>query len=138
MATHQTEIHFISLDQAPGEVVPVTTAATAVDINDWFNPNWGGGFNATFACELGGENIDSVELAFNYSGTGTPNNSWLQTYIGSTESGFIGADGGYVIRTTGNVPDLDAGDVVTFAINVQGAGYVDTDFVVTCTTGGGL
>jgi len=130
-------IRFISLDQAPTDVEPVTTAGTATNVNDWYNPAWGGGFNATFECELQGETITSIEIAFNYSGTGTPSNSWTQGYNGAIESGFIAADGGYAIRSTGFVPDLNAGDMITSVINVQGAGYSASDFAVQCTTGGG-
>jgi len=129
-------ITFISLDELPASVEPVTTLGTAVNVNDWYNPAWGGGFNATFECELQGESISAVEIAFNYSGSGTPTNSWTQNYIGSIESGFIAEDGGYAIRTTGNVPNLSAGDVVSFTINVQDSGYSETDFAVQCTTGG--
>ena len=125
---------FINLTELPTNEF----TSTLVNVNDWFNPAWGGGFNATFRCDVEGPDtangpVTDLLIEFNYSGGGTPSTAWTQSHNGPIEYGFIAPDGGYAISNLGGFqPELYAGDSVTFAIQVQGAGFLESDFDIVC------
>ena len=51
--------------------------------------------------------------------------------------GYIAPDGGYAISNVdGFQPELYAGDSITFAIQIQNAPFRESDFTITCSTGG--
>lgn len=105
-----------------------------VSVNDWYNPSWGGGFNATFECEAIQASDAGFFLEFNYTGSGNPTNAWAQSYGGSIEKGFIGSAGGYAVKSssTGWVPTLSIGQTFKVVIAVQNAGFDESDFNVSC------
>lgn len=53
--------------------------------------------------------------------------------------GYLAPDGGYAISNanSGYMPELNAGDSITFAIQVQNAGFDENDFNIDCGDGGG-
>jgi len=135
-------IAFTSLD------TPVTTAtpggggdpvdtvvsgdATLANVNDW-----GSGFSATFECVLPGSGpINDYLIEFNYAGSATLTNSYMQGYGGGVTSGNIAPDGGYGIQPSGYVPPLNGGDTLSFVVQGSGSGFVEFDFGVECVVGG--
>ena len=125
---------FVNLTKLPSNEF----TSSLVSVNDWFNSAWGGGFNATFRCDVLGPDVPNgpvtdLLIEFNYSGSGTPTSAWTQSHNGPIDYGFIAPDGGYAIsNTAGFQPELFAGDSVTFAIQVNGAGFSPDDFDVSC------
>jgi len=112
-----------------------TTSSGFVSVNDWYNPNSGGGFNATFECLVTSDvPFDEFIAEFNYTGSGTPASAWTNSYNGSVETGFIGRDGGYAVTSaaSGFRPELNNGDRFLVVIQVQGAGFSEADFDFTC------
>ena len=109
------------------------SSASVVNVNDW-----GSGFNAFFECDLpgtAGQSIDSFIIDFNYTGSGAPNNAWMNGYNGGIQKGYIAPGGDYGIQSTGYTPPLTTGDTLNFAIQVQGSGFNATDFDVQCLAG---
>lgn len=133
-------LDFINLTALPTN----TFSSDLVSVNDWYNPAWGGGFNATFLCTIGGVDaqigpVTDLLVEFNYSGTGTPSNAWTQSHNGPVVHGFIAPDGGYAISNLeGFQPELFAGDTITFAVQVQNAAFNEDDFDVICSSGGNM
>lgn len=78
-------------------------AASVVDLNQWES-----GYIVTFSCTLArGE--DNMLIDFNYTGGSRQISSWMLTWIGSIERGFIADDGGFAMRNAPYVPDLCTG-----------------------------
>ncbi|WP_157928974.1 ExeM/NucH family extracellular endonuclease [Pararhizobium haloflavum] len=103
-------------------------------LNDWYNPAWGGGYNASFTYtvqeqDLIDGSVSAWEILPNYSGDGAITNAWVTGYGGATSRGE-NADGDFVITTKdqGYKPELVAGDTIDFSIQVQGAAFDDDDF----------
>jgi len=106
-----------------------------IGVNDWYSPSSGGGFNVTYQCTVDSNiPIEEFIVEFNYSGSGVPTRAWANSYNGDVESGYIGRNGGYAIRSasTGHTPTLKNGDTFQVSLNVQGAGFDSADFDVSC------
>ena len=135
-------IEFTSLDEEliPNDPSPpdnggdaASAPASSTSVNDW-----GSGFNAMFECALPGSgSVSDYLIEFNYTGSGTLTNSWMQGYGGGISFGNLAPDGGYAIEPSGFVPPLNGGDVLRFTIQGSGSGFAVTDFDVQCFTGGG-
>jgi len=118
------DIVFSSLDIEGGG----TIATSPVEVNDW-----GSGFIATFECTITSHvPVDQFLVDFNYSGSGTPSSAWANSYNGSIETGPIGTDGGFAIRSTTSGPILNSGDSFSVSIMVSGTGYQESDFNTVC------
>ena len=132
------DIRFVNLTVLPTN----NFTASLVTVNDWYNPSWGGGFNATFRCDVEGPDaqigpVTDLLIEFNYTGEGTPSTAWTQSHNGPVIYGYIAPDGGYAISNVdGFQPELYAGDSITFAIQIQNAPFRESDFTITCSTGG--
>ncbi len=132
------DIRFVNLTVLPTN----NFTASLVSVNDWYNPSWGGGFNATFRCDVEGPDaqigpVTDLLIEFNYTGDGTPSTAWTQSHNGPITHGFIASDGGYAISNEdGFQPELYAGDTITFAIQVQNAPFNEVDFDIQCSAGG--
>ena len=136
------EMSFVNLDAGePPTDIPDddnneagSLSTSFVSVNDWYNPAFGGGFNATYRCEVNDSSVTDFVVEFNYSGSGNPSSAWTQSYNGSVNSGFIGSDGGFAIRSSssGFVPTLNAGASFLVTIQVQDAGFNPSDFNVSC------
>ncbi|WP_338664822.1 cadherin-like domain-containing protein [Pararoseomonas sp. SCSIO 73927] len=105
-----------------------------IGVNDWYNPSWGGGFNATFRytvqeADLVGGEVKAWAIMPNYEGAGRVTSAWASGFNGSVTVG-PDADGDYAISTLGQAykPTLRAGDVLTFTLQVQDAGFDAEDF----------
>ncbi len=98
--------------------------------NDWF-ANGNGGFNATFTLTLtedlvDGGGVKAWGLDVDYAGGGTFSSGWTQSFNGPVE--FDTATGIFSTVNSGFQPDLEVGDTITFAVQVQGAGFNEDDF----------
>lgn len=123
----------IGLDLDGGEVGP-SAGFELVRLNDWFNPRWGGGFNASFTytvqeSDLVDGEVHAWEILPNYTGEGEITNAWVAGYPGSTFRGE-NEEGEYVISTKdrGYRPELEAGDTIDFTVQVRGAGFEEDNF----------
>ena len=102
-----------------------------VDLNQW-----NGGYIATFECEINRHGPNGANIDFNYTGIGSTDLSWMLSWIGDVEEGYLGANGDYVLRTTGkgHQPFLTQGQLIQFQSLINGATYADVDFSVDCAT----
>lgn len=103
-------------------------------INDWYNPAWGGGFNATVSYtvqeeDLVGGDVYAWNIAPNYSGNGTLTHGWINGFNATALAG-MDEEGDFVLSTDGQAFQraLVAGDVLNFTLQVYGAGYDEDDF----------
>lgn len=92
------------------------------------------GFRATYKCEAIERTNAGIFVEFNYSGTGTPTNSWTRSYSGRIKRGFIGEAGGYALKSvsSGYVPVIKAGKSFQVVIVVENATFNASDFAVSC------
>ena len=118
----------------PPPLVTGSQSSSFVSVNDWYNPIWGGGFNATFQCTVLTNSIQDFIVDFNYTGSGTPSHAWASGWPGSTETGFFGASESFAIRSTGYKPTLSQGATFNVTINVNNAGFNLDDFDLRCRT----
>ncbi|MEM7677192.1 MAG: cellulose binding domain-containing protein, partial [Myxococcota bacterium] len=102
-----------------------------VSVDDWFNPAWGGGFNATFEYTIQDDDvIDGTVSAWTieplYTGNGTISTGWSS--FGPVAFGDFGD--GFEITTVGQGWQREAspGDVITFSLQVLGDGFDEDDF----------
>ena len=125
---------------APG----YSSAQEVVSVSDWYNPNWGGGFNATFRCNV--TEADTVNgpvgdwfVDLNYDGPGSITRGWTTQYNGTVTTGFIADDGGFAVTNhgAGFQPPLNAGDSFNIAVLAEDAGFNESDFNVQCIYGPG-
>ena len=105
----------------------VSNPATLIDSLEWAD-----GYIATFECTLPSSEINNIVIDFNYTGSGNVANSWMLTWIGDIENGFIAADGGYVLRTTNVSPYLSPGQDISFQILVRNDPLSGSQYNVNC------
>lgn len=106
-----------------------------VSVNDWYNPASGGGFNATFECAVAGDSpVTEIFVNFNYSGSGTPSSAWAQSYNGQLTTGLTADNGGYSVSGNNASNPLNPGDRFQVVVQVNGAGFDESDFDVLCAT----
>jgi len=108
----------------------ISSNVQLVNLNDWFNPAWGGGFNATFRYtlrpeDLSGSTVSAWTLLPNYEGKGAVSNAWLDGFAAPVS---VGSDGEISTADQDFQRPLAAGDTITFTIQVQGAGFDADDF----------
>ncbi|MEH2558022.1 VCBS repeat-containing protein [Bradyrhizobium algeriense] len=100
---------------------------TLVNVNDWYNPAWGGGYNATFELTLTDDMLQggSLEAWILQVVVNNPNavisGGWLNGFDGTVS--FDPATGKFSNVGQGYQPELHAGDTIQFTIEVQGTGY---------------
>jgi hypothetical protein len=103
-----------------------------VSVNDWYNPAWGGGYNATFQLTLTddmlkGGNLEGWSLQI---GLNNPNatvaTGWLDGFNGTVA--FDPATGVFTNAGQDYQPELHAGDTIQFSIQVQNSGFDRNDF----------
>src|SRR5262249_17834574 len=100
-------------------------------VNDWYNPSWGGGYNATFQLTLTDDMLKggSVEGWSLQIGVNNPNASvstgWLDGFNGTVT--FDPATGTFTNGGQDYQPELHAGDTIQFTIQVQNAGFSLSD-----------
>ena len=84
--------------------------------------------------DLGGGPLDEWIVEANYTGPGRVVSAWTQSYNGPVRHGNFGADGGFAITNedTGFIPTLSGDDTITFAFQIQDAGYVETELSPVC------
>ena len=123
-------------DAAPEADVAAASSAgfTFVSVNDWYNPNWGGGFNAYYSYEVQpGALVDDVvsawEIAPNYDGPGEVKVAWTSNFSGATNYGPNAGDD-FVLTTVGidTQLDLSAGDKFIFGLQAKGAAFDESHF----------
>lgn len=124
--SHQVQVSTVYAPMHPGFSV--------ASVNDWYNPAWGGGFNATFdyvvqAGDLTGGVAHAWEIAPNYHGDGTVTGAWVGGHSGPVAV-VRDADDGLVLSTQGEAykPALKAGDVIHYTVQISGAGFDKADF----------
>ncbi|MCF8478332.1 MAG: hypothetical protein K9G60_14990, partial [Pseudolabrys sp.] len=105
---------------------------TLVSVNDWYNPDWGGGFNATFELTITDEMIanDSVDgwtlgltidnPAANITG------GWLDGF--NAPVSFDAQSGTFSTVDQVSQLDLVPGDTIQFTVQVQDAGFNFEEF----------
>lgn len=101
-------------------------------VNDWYNPAWGGGFNATYEytvtdASIVGDDLFNWAINSGYTGAGTLSHVWVNGFNGPTN---FSSDGSYDIGNvgTGFQPELQVGDTFSVSFQVLGAGFDDADF----------
>ena len=121
-----------------GEVEPPLAAITIgngvelVSVNDWYNPNWGGGYNAAFKLTLTADMIvdNSVEgWSLNVgldNADGSFSTGWLDGFNGSVS--FDPQTGTFTNADQNYQPTLEAGDTIQFSVQVQNTGFNADDF----------
>lgn len=105
-----------------------------VSLNDWYNPSWGGGYNATFditltdAALIGGS-VSDWRLDALLADTGDITWGWLDGYNATVT--FDPASGSYSTVGQSYQLELTEGDVLRVSVQVNGSGYDegDIDFV---------
>lgn len=105
------------------------------NVNDWYNPAWGGGFNATFEYTVNensvlGEDLQAWVIDSGYSGPGEVVHVWVNGYNGPTSRP---SDDSYDI---GNLDvrfqrELEVGDTFSVSFQVNGAGFEESHFCPT-------
>ncbi|MEM9168429.1 MAG: cellulose binding domain-containing protein [Pseudomonadota bacterium] len=111
----------------PAAPTPPVCELELVSVNDWYNPAWGGGFNATFALELTEDLIEemsvgswTLDIDFDVDGASF-SAGWMNGFNAPVDfdpaTGVFSTDGQSFQQT------LYAGDVLTFSVQVQGAGF---------------
>gem|GEM_PF-4178974 len=112
-------------------------SASVVSVNDWYNPAWGGGFNATFEYQLTDEDVpngtlESWRLDMGYTGTAQLTSAWMSGFNGGVSSGNLGPNGEFVItnENQGYQPPLSSGSVLTFTIAASDGGFNADDFQI--------
>ncbi|MCA6110933.1 VCBS domain-containing protein [Bradyrhizobium cenepequi] len=112
------------------EVAPPVDAGghiTLVSVNDWYNPSWGGGYNATFQLTLTDDMLKggSLEGWSLQIGVNNPNavvsTGWLDGFNGTVS--FDPATGTFSNAGQDYQPELHAGDTIQFSVQVQNAGF---------------
>jgi VCBS repeat-containing protein len=127
-------------DGAGSEVAPPAVSAPVdangqidfVSVNDWYNPSWGGGYNATFQLTLTDDMLKggslegwSLQIGVNHPNA-TVTTGWLDGFNGTVS--FDPATGVFTNAGQDYQPELHAGDVIQFSIQVQNAGFDRNDF----------
>ena len=125
----------------PSRVDPVdpptdfVSPAVVTNVNDWFNPAWGGGHIVRFEYPLTTVEVPSTgdiawRIETNYTGEGTITNAWANGYGGSTYHGPLAADGGFGLSNENEnyKAELSAGSVLGFSVEVDGVGFNENDF----------
>jgi uncharacterized protein len=130
---HDPVVVGLNLGGSGGEPEP-SAGFELVGLNDWFNPAWGGGFNAAFTytvqeADLVDGEVYAWEILPGYDGPGTITTAWTNGFNGAVGTG-PNAEGAFVLTTAGQSykPKLEAGDVIGFSVQVQGAGFDEADF----------
>ncbi len=123
-----------------GEVAPPVASEpvdagghiTLVNVNDWYNPSWGGGYNATFQLTLTDDMLKggSVEGWSLQVGLNNPNaavsTGWLDGFNGTVS--FDPSTGTFTNEGQDYKPELHAGDTIQFSVQVQNTGFNMADF----------
>jgi VCBS repeat-containing protein len=114
------------------EPVDATGDISFVNVNDWYNPSWGGGYNATFQLTItddmlkdGGLSGWSLQISIN-NPNAVVTTGWLDG-LNATVS-FDPATGVFTTEGQDYQLELHAGDVIQFSIQVQNAGFKEGDF----------
>ncbi|MDL2403811.1 VCBS domain-containing protein [Rhizobium mayense] len=116
----------------PSEPVDASGHISFVSVNDWYNPSWGGGYNATFQLTLTDDMLKggSIEGWSLQIGLDNPNatvsTGWLDGFNGTVS--FDPATGVFTNTGQDYQPELHAGDVIQFSIQVQNTGFNQGDF----------
>jgi VCBS repeat-containing protein len=114
------------------EPVDASGNITLVTVNDWYNPSWGGGYNATFQLTLTDEMLKdgslegwSLKIDIN-NPNATVSTGWLDGFNGTVA--FDPSTGVFTNAGQDYQPELHAGDVIQFSIQVQNTGFHLNDF----------
>jgi len=104
-------------------------------VQDWYNPAWGGGFNVTFEYTVNensvlGEDLQAWVIDSGYTGPGEIVHVWVNSFNGPTSRP---ADGSFDIGNldAGFQPDLQVGDTFSVSFQVNGAGFDEGHFCPT-------
>lgn len=103
------------------------------NLNSWYNPNWGGGYNVSFTYQVQPEamadgQLKAWDIIAKYTGTGTITGGWVEGFPGSAN--FQTTQGGAMFSTTGQnyQPELAEGQTFKITLQVNGAPYTAGDF----------
>lgn len=103
------------------------TGFELVNVNDFFNPAFGGGFIATYEYTVNdasiiGDDLFAWEISSNYTGDGTIVNVFVNSFNGPTTRSN---DGSFDIGNSqvGFMPELNVGDTFTVSFQIDGAGF---------------
>jgi len=114
------------------EPVDANGQISFVSVNDWYNPSWGGGYNATFQLTLTDDMLKggslegwSLQIGIN-NPNATVSTGWLDGFNGTVS--FDPATGVFTNAGQDYQPELHAGDVIQFSIQVQNTGFSRDDF----------
>jgi len=115
-----------------GGVVDAGGEITLVSVNDWYNPDWGGGYNATFQLTLTddmlkGGSVEGWSLQVGISNANaTISTGWLDGFNGTVS--FDPSTGLFTNAGQDYQPELHAGDTILFSVQVQNIGFNIEDF----------
>ena len=103
------------------------TGFELAQVQDWYNPAWGGGFNVTYEYTVNensiiGEDLQSWVIDSGYDGPGEIVHVWVNGFNGPTTRS---SDGSFDIGNVGVgfQPDLEIGDTFSVSFQINGAGF---------------
>lgn len=103
------------------------TGFELADVQDWYNPAWGGGFNVTYEYTVNensiiGEDLQEWVIDSGYDGPGEIVHVWVNGFNGPTTRS---SDGSFEIGNVGVgfQPDLEVGDTFSVSFQINGAGF---------------
>ena len=125
----------VTVEVTPEETTPSTGDSEGfvlVDVNDWYNPAWGGGFIATYEYTVSdnsiiGDDLLAWVISSNFTGEGSIENVYVNSFNGPTNRS---SDGSYDIGNVdvGFQPELEIGDTFRVSFQVNNAGFDEDDF----------
>lgn len=110
-----------------------TAGFSFANLNSWYNPSWGGGYNVTFTYQVQPEAMAEGELkawdiVASYAGAGTIVGGWVDGFPGPAS--FAVTPDGAIFSTDGQnyQPELAEGQTFQITLQVNGAPYAAGDF----------
>ncbi|MCK5923708.1 MAG: hypothetical protein KAG66_22430, partial [Methylococcales bacterium] len=106
------------------------------NLNSWYNPAWGGGYNVILAFTLTEtELVDPADYGWtatvSYIGAGEISGGWVEGYSGGVSTTVISQSSvQYSNETVDFKPELVIGDQIRLAVQVQNAPFDSSDFTL--------
>ncbi|MEZ5735259.1 MAG: putative Ig domain-containing protein, partial [Novosphingobium sp.] len=119
--------------EADGTGEGSTGGFSFANLNSWYNPSWGGGYNVTFDYTVQADAILDGELMAwdiiaSYDGPGTIVNGWLSGFPGSASFVFDADSATFSTVGQSYQPDLTEGSTFQLSLQIDDAPYTEGEF----------